>query len=68
MLFLWALLCEKLELAEIFWQSSGDEGMIFALIGSAACNYIGTLTLPFERRQKLKIFERKFEVRAQITV
>ena len=36
--------------------------MIFALIGSAACNYIGSLTLPFERRHKLKIFERKFEV------
>ena len=24
-LFLWALLCERLELAEIFWQSSGIE-------------------------------------------
>ena len=61
MLFIWALLCERFKLAELFWQASGDEGMVSALIGSAACNYMACLNITAEHRLNIQKYEFIFE-------
>ena len=61
MLFIWALLCERFRLAELFWLASGDEGMVSALIGSAACNYLATLNITSEHRATIQKYELIFE-------
>jgi len=55
---------QRFDLADLFWNKSGDNAIVLALVGSAICNYICSRKITVDHRTKIKKYERLYETRA----
>ena len=60
-LFLWALMTQKFEMAEILWFSSVEDGLVLAMVGSAFCRKISKYKISRAELTEAKKYEKKFE-------